>query len=327
MSGIQSQVQEPGSAAVSAGEKKLRNVLLEAPGIFLILEGPEMLITFGNKPLFESWGRDQSIIGKRLLDVLPELKDQAFPRLLQQVYETGKSHMGSEEKAVIVKDGKIIDKYYTYVYQPMIEEDGKTTGVMVMATDITNQVVARKAAEESRSRLQLITDNVPSLVSYINKDLRYDFNNYMYEKWFGQDRSELQGSKLVDVIGEKAYEGVKPYVERALKGEAVHFERLLPYKAGGARYVNIDYIPEIVEGKVLGFFAIINDLSDRKKFEDELEQKVIERTKEIQKANVLLERMNKELSSFAYISSHDLQEPLRKIQMFSKRIEEKNKTF
>jgi PAS domain S-box-containing protein len=304
-------------------ERKLLNVLQQSPSIFLILEGPEMTITFANKPLLNSWGRDASIVGKPLLAVLPELKDQPFPKLLQGVYETGEPYIGSEAKATLIKDGKMKDVYYNYVYQPVLEDDGSISGIMVMANDVSGQVEARKKVEESRAQLELITDAVPSLVSYVDKNQRYQFNNRQYEKWFGHSRDEIKGKHLSEVLGQKAYDGLKGHIEKALSGTHVHLEDMIPYKDGGKRYVNIDYVPDIVEGEVRGFFAVINDLTDRKKFEDELERKVQERTIDIQKANLQLEQMNKELASFAYISSHDLQEPLRKIQMFSKRILEK----
>jgi light-regulated signal transduction histidine kinase (bacteriophytochrome) len=62
------------------------------------------------------------------------------------------------------------------------------------------------------------------------------------------------------------------------------------------------------------------DIQDQKMFATELEKQVLERTRELNLKNLDLENMNKELESFAYISSHDLQEPLRKIQTFTSQI-------
>ena len=73
------------------------------------------------------------------------------------------------------------------------------------------------------------------------------------------------------------------------------------------------------KGEVIGFSKVTHDLTDKKAAEDKLKQNAAE----LEQKNVELEKMNKELQSFAYISSHDLQEPLRKIQTFASQILDK----
>ncbi|MBC7407352.1 MAG: PAS domain-containing protein, partial [Arcicella sp.] len=136
---------------IKESEEQFRNVWLQSPNIFVILKGPEMVIDFVNEPLLRSWGRTNDIVGKTILEALPETKHQAFPRLLEEVYKTGKTYFGKEEKAVIIKDDEPEDVYYNYVYQA-IQEDGKVSGITVMATDVTEQVVARKKVEESEKQ-------------------------------------------------------------------------------------------------------------------------------------------------------------------------------
>src|SRR5689334_15643406 len=135
--------------------KEMQNLFMQAPAAILILNGPEFLIEFANEQLFKSWARTSEIIGKPLLEVLPELKDQPFPALLEQVLETGEPYYCREEKAVLLKEGKIEDVYYDYVYKPILEPGKKASGVIVMANDITEQVLARKKVEESERLLRL----------------------------------------------------------------------------------------------------------------------------------------------------------------------------
>lgn len=76
-------------------------------------------------------------------------------------------------------------------------------------------------------------------------------------------------------------------------------------------------------GKAIKMTGTVRDITEEKAFSQALESMVDERTRELQQANTELEKMNQELASFAYVSSHDLQEPLRKIQAFASRILEK----
>ncbi|HEY5745491.1 MAG TPA: ATP-binding protein [Chryseolinea sp.] len=157
---------------VEDSEKQFRGVLTGSPSIFVILEGRQMRITFANEPSLISWGKTPDIVGKTLLEVLPELADQPFPRLLDEVLTTGKPHYGNEEKAVIVKDGLRQDKYYNYVYQAIQQPGAAITGVTIMATDITEQVIARKKIEESERRYRELTEHLEAIVQERTVELR-----------------------------------------------------------------------------------------------------------------------------------------------------------
>lgn len=157
---------------IEDSEKQFRQVLMGSPGIFLILHGREMRITFANDPLLTSWGKTRDILGKTFLEVLPEMADQPFPQLLDKVFTTGKAHFGNEEKAVIIKEDVPREVYYNYMYQPIQEPDGPVTGVNVMATDITEQVIARKKIEGSERQYRELSEHLESIVEERTVELR-----------------------------------------------------------------------------------------------------------------------------------------------------------
>lgn len=157
---------------IEDSEKQFRRVLTSSPSIFVILHGREMRIMFVNDPLLASWGKTADIVGKTLMEVLPELTDQPFPRLLDEVFTTGKPYYGKEEKAVIIKDGIPQEIYYHYAYQAIQEPNGPVTGVNIMATDITEQVIARKKIEDSERKYRELSEHLEAIVEERTVELR-----------------------------------------------------------------------------------------------------------------------------------------------------------
>ncbi|MCH7777975.1 MAG: PAS-domain containing protein [Gemmatimonadetes bacterium] len=124
---------------------------------------------------------------------------------------------------------------------------------------------------ESESQLKLIIDNVPAGVSYFDKEQRFQFANQRYENLVRMHPSELIGKTLEEAIGKKSYKVAQKYVQRALEGENVSFENTLPAKNGGSISVVVSYVPDFGPGKtVKGFFALVQDITDRKRNEESL---------------------------------------------------------
>ncbi|MEX2470191.1 MAG: PAS domain-containing protein, partial [Pseudohongiellaceae bacterium] len=114
----------------------------------------------------------------------------------------------------------------------------------------------------------LLLDSLPVCISYVDSLQVYRYNNQTYEVWFRRPRETVNGRHMQDILGPEAFERIKPKVETALSGREVHFEMRIPYKDAGMRDVEASYVPHIAEdGLVLGFFALIRDVSERKQAE------------------------------------------------------------
>ncbi|MGA0607008.1 PAS domain S-box protein [Phenylobacterium sp. VNQ135] len=123
------------------------------------------------------------------------------------------------------------------------------------------------------AELGAITDAVPVLISYIDRDLRYRFVNRAYEEWFGEDRHALAGQHVADVLGAAAFAVAAPRLQRALAGERVTFESQMDYLRIGPRDVLVDYVPRVgADGEVLGLYAVVLDLTARAAAERALRQ-------------------------------------------------------
>lgn len=126
------------------------------------------------------------------------------------------------------------------------------------------------------ARLCLLTDHLPVLVSYVDKEQRYQFNNKVYEDWFLKPRDNVYGSAIPKILGEAAYEAIKPYILGALRGHIQQFESEVDY-ISGRRHIHATYIPHQLNNEVLGFFAVVIDISKEKSQQAELEKGLAEK--------------------------------------------------
>jgi diguanylate cyclase (GGDEF)-like protein/PAS domain S-box-containing protein len=119
--------------------------------------------------------------------------------------------------------------------------------------------------------LRQLVDASPAMVSYVDRDGRFRLTNRAFENWLGADRNDLYGHHLRDVLGQAPYDAIRANFDRAMNGESVRFERLIPTLGGGSRYVDSMLTPHVGEdNKVKGVFDMIVDITDRKRTEEAL---------------------------------------------------------
>jgi diguanylate cyclase (GGDEF)-like protein/PAS domain S-box-containing protein len=118
------------------------------------------------------------------------------------------------------------------------------------------------AIEDAR-RLRLLIDSVPAMVSYWDSQQRNVVANEAFIEFFGKTPVEIRGRHLREVLGEDLYGLNRTYVEGVLAGAKQVFEHTLTDRHGGTRHVETNYIPDIVEGAVSGFYVQVTDVTAR----------------------------------------------------------------
>lgn len=148
--------------------------------------------------------------------------------------------------------------------------DGEVTGMRGMVQDITERKQAESIAKSERF-IKAITNAVPGMVSYWDKQLRCHFANQTYLEWYGKRPEEIIGGTLMDLMGEPMFTLNESYFRGALAGKKQEFERTLTKPDGSIGHVLAHYIPDIdAYGEVIGFFALVSDVTQLKKAEGEL---------------------------------------------------------
>lgn len=137
------------------------------------------------------------------------------------------------------------------------------------------QQVAKQtqALRESKAQLQLITDSVFGCISYTDASQRYRFVNKTYEVWFNCHKEDILGKTIQEVIGQEAYQKVLPYITQALAGKTVTYEAEVAYQGNKTRHISAVLVPDMDEHETVhGYYALITDISDRKRAEAALRE-------------------------------------------------------
>lgn len=122
----------------------------------------------------------------------------------------------------------------------------------------------------NEKRLQLLIDNMPAQICYINSHEQYVLVNKAFEKALHKDRCQIIGRCIRDVVGHVHYRKLKPYIEDALSGRPGRFELSLADEKGVTRWFGIDYVPEVDQsGEINGFYVLAVDLTEKKEAEEE----------------------------------------------------------
>ena len=146
-------VEQTARVEAEAERERLYAFLLQAPVAIAIFRGPQYLVEFANPRVCEIWGRTRAqMLGKFLFDALPESSAQGFETLLDGVLATGVPYIGTELPSILNRNGRRDIVYWNFVFEPIHERDGTIERVMVVATDVSEQVSMRDAVERERQQ-------------------------------------------------------------------------------------------------------------------------------------------------------------------------------
>lgn len=309
-------------------EEQFRSFVQHAPIPIGIYIGREMRIQNANDAVLRTWEKDASVIGKTFREALPELEGQSFFEKLDKVYMTGESYEAVDEKVLLMRNGKLATTYYSFAYKALRDENGKIYGVINTGLEVTEQVIARqKLAEAEQTLLNAI--EVAKLGAWQTNILTGEttFSDRIKEWFGGTPEKPLSVKQVLSCVTDPSiiHNAVAAAMIPGSDGNMNIEYEIRSDKSGQRRIMHT--VAKVFFDDTGAPYLIIGttrDITTQKRVQQDLENEVHARTRELSKANKELkeanqnlEIVNKNLEQFAYVTSHDLQEPLRKIKIFS----------
>jgi PAS domain S-box-containing protein len=138
---------------IKAAESRWRALFDQTPGFVTILRGPEHVVEFAN-PGYLALVGGRDVVGKPILEALPEIAEQGFVALLDEVYYSGEPHSGIGTPVVLAHGPRASDEqlFLDFVYQPIRDANGDVTGVFVSGHDVTERIRASEALRDEDRR-------------------------------------------------------------------------------------------------------------------------------------------------------------------------------
>ena len=230
---------EPASPAEA---QRLASLLEEAPGLIARLAGPTHVLELANNGFRQAFGQ-RELLARPIREALPELAGQFFFERLDEVYHTGEPFRAVEMPIRLdrTNSGKLELGYYHFTSQALRDAAGTITGVLVFASDVTEQVLARRHNEALQAELlalqqhllrereasNQVFEQTPAVVALLRgPQHRIEFYNAAFQRLF--PGRELRGRPMGEVAPETANQGFVDLLDGVYHTGATYFGTELP---------------------------------------------------------------------------------------------------
>jgi PAS domain S-box-containing protein len=287
-------------------EQRFRNLVEESTIAMAVLHGPEKILILANEAMLTLWGRDKSVFGKKLLDFLPELANQPFPKLLDEVFTTGKAYTDEDSLVFLKRNGRFQKLYTDFSYTALRNSDNEITDILISAIDVTENYIFKKQLQESEQNFRNIIEQSPVAMCVLRgPEFMVEIaNERIYEVW-GKKETEVLHRPLFTGLPEVKDQGIKDLLEKVyLTGEKfTASEYSVKLNRGGKLetiYVNFVYQAlKENNGNISGIVVVAIDVTDQIKARRESEF------------------LQQQKDDFIGIASHELKTPVTIIKAYS----------
>jgi PAS domain S-box-containing protein len=281
--------------------------------------GDELQIELANPAMIKIWGKGDRVIGMKYIEVLPEIQKQQIFNQALTVLKTGTAFHARDAKIEMVNNEIVSIHYFNYSFLPLSDKTGKIYGVMNTGADVTDLHLAKKQVQSTEERLRIAIESSGMgtyEIDLASKKVKTSGNfNAIWSHGSETANEELLAKMHSDdrTVSKKASEWAE------FTGK-IDSEVQIINNDGSIRWVRVNgKIIKDEKDQPATIIGIVQNIHKQKEFEQELKRQVTLSTEE-------LKRSNDDLLHFANVVSHDLREPVRKIQIFNSLLRNEKRT-
>lgn len=177
---------------LAESESRSNNVIIQAPVGIGVLKSRALIVETANTKLLQFWGKSANVIGQPLAIALPELDGQPFLQILDDVYTSGQAYAKYEVSVMLENKGVLKKYYFDILYQPVLHPSGETDSILVVATDLTEQVETRQVIEENFLQFRQLADSIIQMVWVTDAMGMHEYYN---QRWYDFTGSNFEQTK------------------------------------------------------------------------------------------------------------------------------------
>ncbi|WP_432712511.1 ATP-binding protein [Pedobacter sp.] len=255
-------------------EKVNRNYFMQlidqAPVGICILRGKELIVESANNMMLELLGKSDAILNLPLALAIPELQGQPILKMLDDVYTWGEALVGNEAKVLLIRNSQLETTYFNFVYQPLKNALGITTGIMMVATEVTPLVLVKQQLEESVASFKSVVMNAHyALLVIKGKNWVVEIANDPLLKLWEKTKEQVLGLPLLKILPELVGQPFPEHLRRVMESGtsyATNEEVFYYHTFEGIKkkYVSLFYDPMLdPEKNVVGVIVGAEDITER----------------------------------------------------------------